>query len=138
MTWQRSALVALLTATAAFSSSVKSWDISDYESFLPGTLHSVSVTREGLLTLAPRITQLHKSDDAVVWSSASSTDGSIYLGTGHQGRLYRISPSGEATLLWKAPEIEIFALAAAPNGDVYAGPKVTGRKLMIRRLQRPL
>ena len=131
MTWTRFALVASLTATAAFSASVKSWEISDYESFLPGTLHGVSVTREGLLSLAPRITELHKSDDAVVWSAASSADGSIYLGAGHRGRLYRIPPTGEATLLWTAPEIEIFALAAAPNGDVYAGTSPSGKVYRI-------
>lgn len=131
MTWTRFALVAVLTATAALSSSVKSWDISDYESFLPGTLQSVSVTREGVLSLAPRITELHKSDDAVVWGAASSPDGSVYLATGHHGRLYRLPPSGEATLLWTAPEIEIFALAAAPNGDIYAGTSPSGKVYRI-------
>lgn len=131
MTWTRFSLVAALTATAAFSSSVKSWDISDYESFLPGTLKSVSVTREGLLSLAPQIDELHKSDDAVVWTAASAADGTIYLGTGHQGHLYRIPPTGEATLIWSAPEIEIFALATAPNGDVYAGTSPSGKVYRI-------
>lgn len=131
MTSTRVALVALLTAAAALSSSVKSWDISDYESFLPGTLQSVSVTREGLLSLAPRVAELHKSDAAVAWTAAAAADGSIYLGTGHQGRLYRIPPSGEATLLWTAPQIEIFALAAAPNGDVYAATSPSGKVFRI-------
>ncbi len=131
MTWTRLALAAALTATAAFSSSVKSWDISDYESFLPGTLQSVSVTQEGLLSLAPRVAELYTSDAAVVWTSASAADGSIYLGTGHQGRLYQIPPTGEAKLLWTAPQIEIFALATAPNGDVYAGTSPSGKVYRI-------
>ena len=78
--------MASLTAITAIASSIKSWDISDYQSFLPGTLTNVSVTREGLLSLAPRVVELHGSDDAVVWTAAAA-DGSIYLGTGHHGRL---------------------------------------------------
>ncbi|MDA0206709.1 MAG: hypothetical protein O2795_15340 [Acidobacteria bacterium] len=131
MTWTRFVLVALLTATTANSSSVKSWDISDYESFLPGTLKGISLTREGLLSLAPQVAELHKSDDAVVWTAASAADGSIYLGTGHQGHLYRIPATGDAQLLWTAPQIEIFALAAAPNGDVYAGTSPAGKVYKI-------
>jgi hypothetical protein len=131
MTATRVVLVALLTAMAVLSSSVKSWDISDYESFLPGTLQGVSVTREGLLSLAPRVAELHRSDAAVVWTAAATADGTIYLGTGHQGRLYKIPPAGGATLLWTAPQIEIFALAAAPNGDLYAATSPSGKVFKI-------
>ena len=117
----------LLLATDVFSSSVKSWDISDYDSFLPGSLESVALSREGQLRLAPRISDLHESDDAITWTAATAADGTIYLGTGHTGRLYRAAPDGVTELLWTAPEIEIFALAVAPNGDVYAGTSPSGK-----------
>ncbi len=51
----------------------------------------------------------------------------MYLGTGHGGRLYRVPAGEDGELMWTAPEIEIFALAVGPDGDVFAGTSPSGK-----------
>lgn len=127
MTLFRLAVAVTLLHSSLFAASVKSWDINDYASFLGGTLQDVSLTHEGQLRIAAGVQVAHDSEDAVTWTSAAATDGTVYLGTGHSGRLYRVNPNGESELLWSAPEIEIFAVAVAPNGDVYVGTSPSGK-----------
>jgi sugar lactone lactonase YvrE len=127
MTLLRLCAVALLLISSAPGASVKSWTINDYGSFLAGTLDAVTLSHEGQLRLAAEVVTVHDSDDPVTWTSAAGSDGTVYLGTGHAGRLYRVDPDGTAELLWTAPEIEIFALAVAPSGDVYVGTSPSGK-----------
>ena len=47
---------------------------------------------------------------------AQAPDGAIYAATGHRGRLYKIEGPAKSTLLWTAPEPEIFALAVDRSG----------------------
>ncbi|MBI1357534.1 MAG: hypothetical protein GC160_24605 [Acidobacteria bacterium] len=120
-------LTGWLAVQALSASSSKIWEISDFDGFLQGKLEALSLDDEGRLRLAPRLTTLFESDEALSWATAVAADGSIYLGTGHQGRLYRISPDGKAKLLWQAPEIEIFALEAGPDGALYVATAPHGK-----------
>ncbi len=111
--------------------STKTWEITDYDHFLSGKLERLSVSKEGSLSVGPALTKLFESSEAVVWTSARGSGGDLYIGTGHQGRLYKIDSSGKSELLWDAPEIEIFALAVGDNGDVYAGTSPNGKVYRI-------
>lgn len=120
-----------LAAAILSASSPKVWEISDFDSFLKGSFESISLDDEGRLRLGPRLTTLHESEEALAWATAVGRDGSIYLGTGHQGRLYRINSDGEAKLHWQAPEIEIFALAVGPAGELFAATAPNGKVYQI-------
>ncbi|HTA92546.1 MAG TPA: hypothetical protein VK745_23370 [Polyangiaceae bacterium] len=45
----------------------------------------------------------------------------LYAATGPEGKLYRISESGEAQVYFDAPEQHLMSVAVAPDGTVYAG-----------------
>jgi hypothetical protein len=45
----------------------------------------------------------------------------LYAATGPEGKLYRISESGEAQVYFDAPEEHLMSVAVAPDGTVYAG-----------------
>lgn len=120
-------LLGCLTVAVGAASSPQVWEMSDFDSFLKGSFESVSLDDEGRLRLAPRLKTLYESDEALAWATAVGPDGSIYLGTGHQGRLFRIDPAGKAKLLWQAPEIEIFALAVGPEGRLFAATAPNGK-----------
>ncbi len=122
-------MVLLGWTAAAFLSaaSPQVWEISDFESFLKGRFEEVSLDSEGTLRLAPRLTPLLESEEALAWATAVAEDGAIYLGTGHQGRLFHIAADGTAKLHWQAPEIEIFALATAPGGRLFAATAPNGK-----------
>ncbi|HEY4103273.1 MAG TPA: fibronectin type III domain-containing protein, partial [Polyangiaceae bacterium] len=45
----------------------------------------------------------------------------LYAATGPEGKLYRISESGDAQVYFDAPEQQLMSVAVAPDGTVYAG-----------------
>ena len=114
--------VALLSAAGT-----RSWELSRYGDFLAGTFQNVALDREGILRVAPSLDTVHESEQAVLWSIARAADGTVYFGTGHQGAVFQVSTEGKGKLLWKAPEIEVFALATGPDGYLYAGTSPEGK-----------
>ena len=103
------------------------WEMSSYTEFLKGKFHQVALNRSGSLVVAPALDPFFSSGQSYLWSLARAQDGTIYAGTGNQGRLFRISPEGKGQVLWTAPQPEIFAVAAAPGGIVYAGTSPNGK-----------
>src|SRR5919199_1004349 len=76
------------------------WETNSRAELLNGEARGVSVTDTGALMLAPRFTQLFDTEQAYVWSSAVDSAGNVYLGTGHDGRLFRVGTDGRGTLLY--------------------------------------
>ncbi len=127
---KRSAVVAWLCGTlaacAAFASTPTAWEINSYRDFLAGRFTGLSLTREGSLTLAPKIETLLDSDQPVIWSVAAAPGGVIYAATGHRGRVYRIDPDGKSSVYWTADQPEVFALALDRKGALYAATSPNG------------
>src|ERR1700686_399729 len=103
------------------------WEISSRTELLKGEARGVSVTDTGLLTLAPSLSHLFNTDQAYVWSAAIDAAGNIYLGTGHDGKLFRVGPDGKGSLLYKAPELDVTALAVAGDGAIFAATSPDGK-----------
>ena len=120
-------LATLLPVVSAWAAGTRSWELSSYGDFLSGSFKNMALDRDGSLRPAPALDVLHESDQAVVWSLALGTDGSVYYGTGHQGSVFKVAPGGQGALLWTAPEIEVFALAVGPDGQVYVGTSPNGK-----------
>ena len=76
------------------------------------------------------------SDQPEIWSVAQGSDGSLYLGTGNRGRLYKVDASGKGSLLWTADQPEIFAVTVDANGVVYAGTSPDGKVIESRTARR--
>ena len=93
----------------------------------------MALSRNGVLSVAPSLDLLFGTGQAYLWNLARAEDGTIYAGTGNQGRLYRIDLSGKGEILWTAPQPEIFAVAAGPGGVVFAGTSPNGKIYRIER-----
>ena len=85
--------------------------MSSYSDFVRGRFDGISLSREGRLSLAPKMETVFTSDQPVIWSVAEAPDGTLYAGTGHRGRVYRIDRTGKGSLLWTAEQPEVFAVA---------------------------
>jgi len=118
-------------AAAAYASGTTAWEVSTYQDFIRGKFQGVSLSRDGRLTLAPKIDAVFSSDQPVVWSAAQAADGTLYAATGHRGRLYRVDRSGQSSVLWTAEQSEIFALAVDGAGVVYAATSPDGKVYRI-------
>jgi hypothetical protein len=120
--------VCAITATIALhASSTTAWEMNSYQDFIHGRFQGISLSRDGRLMLAPKMDAVFSSDQPVVWSVAAAPDGSLYAGTGHRGRLYRIDASGKSSLVWTAEQPEIFAVAVDAKGAVYAATSPDGK-----------
>lgn len=103
------------------------WETNSRAEILKGEARGVSITDTGVFMLAPRMTQLFNTDQAYIWSSATDAAGNVYLGTGHDGRIYRVSPDGRGTVFHDAAELDVTAMAVGRDGALYAGTSPDGK-----------
>ncbi len=121
----------LAAAAAAFASGTTAWEMSTYADFIRGKFDGVSLSRDGRITLGPKIDPVFTSDQPVVWAAAEAPDGTLYAATGNRGRVYKIDRAGKSALVWTAPEPEVFAIAVGKDGAVYAGTSPDGKVYKI-------
>jgi len=125
------ALVCSCSSLGAASTQV--WEISDRKDFLPGEFEGTSLDAEGVLRPGRRLDPLLAAEEAAIWSAARASDGSLYFGSGHQGKLYRIAkPGADAEVVWDAPEMEIFAVEPADKRDVFVATAPKGKVYRVR------
>lgn len=107
------------------------WEIAGRDAIGEGTPSGITVGPLGSLELAPRFEPVADLDEFYVWDAVADGKGNLYVGTGDQGRIYRIDSSGKATLLFDSLELDILSLALDRDGNLYAGTSPDGTILKI-------
>ncbi len=112
----------------------KKWDLRTKEDWLKGKFTGVSVSSEGVLSLAPKEAIMAAPAEEFFMSVLDAGDGVTYLGTGHGGKIYRIGRDGKAEQYFQVPEMDVTCLvqdgkgtlfaASSPNGKIY---RITGK-----------
>lgn len=124
------AVATLCTAAClASASGPAAWESNSWADYLKGRFNGVALTRDGRLTLAPHPGLLAATGEASVWAVTNASDDALWFSTGHRGRLFRIATgasAAKAQQVWVAQQPEIFALAPAPGGAVYAATSPGG------------
>jgi len=120
-------LTTFLSATAVFAGQPIVWEIGSRAELLKGEARGVSITDTGVVTLAPNASESFNTEQAYVWSSAVDSAGNVYLGTGHDGKLFRIGADGKGALLYKAAELDVTALAVGADGSLFAATSPDGK-----------
>jgi len=117
----------LLLAQLVYAGQPVIWETGSRTELLKGDARGVSISDTGVLTLAPAVTEVFNTGQAFVWSTAIDNQGNIFLGTGHDGKIFRVTPDGRGALLYDAAELDITALAVARDGSLYAGSSPDGK-----------
>ncbi|MGI9166081.1 MAG: hypothetical protein ACR2G5_06815, partial [Pyrinomonadaceae bacterium] len=107
------------------------WETSGRAELLKGDARGVSITDTGVLMLAPNFTELFTTEQAFIWSSAIDNQANVYLGTGHDGKIFRVAPDGRGALLYDAVELDVTALAVGRDGALFAGTSPDGKVYRI-------
>lgn len=107
------------------------WETGSRAELLKGDARGISISDTGVLTLAPNVVEVFSTEQAFVWSSAIDSQGNIYLGTGHDGKIFRVGVDGRGSLLYDAAELDITALAIGRDGSIYAGSSPDGKVYRI-------
>ncbi|HEG43525.1 MAG TPA: hypothetical protein ENH94_05705 [Phycisphaerales bacterium] len=72
-------------------------------------------------------TIFQQNDVSYIFAVTIDPTGSIYLGTGPEGKIYRLDPTGNnPTVIYDSREKNIMSLAIGPDGSLYAGSDQKG------------
>ncbi|HSS20355.1 MAG TPA: WD40 repeat domain-containing protein [Pyrinomonadaceae bacterium] len=123
-------LIAIVTC-AGYAGQPVIWETSGRAELLKGDARGVSISDTGMLMLAPSLTEVFNTEQAFVWSSTLDDKGNVYLGTGHDGKIFRVSADGKGALFYDAAELDVTALAIGHDGAVYAGTSPDGKVYRI-------
>jgi len=107
------------------------WTVNSRAEVLKGDARSVSIDNNGTITLAPKFTEVYKTEQPYIWSSAVDESGNVFLGTGGDGRIYKVGPNGAGVLFTDLNELNVQALAIGKNGEVFAGTSPDGKVYRI-------
>src|SRR5918999_924566 len=107
------------------------WETSGRAELLKGDARGVSIRDTGVLMLSPKLTEVFNTQQTYVWSTAIDNQGNVFLGTGHDGKTYKITAAGAGSLLYDAAELDVTALAVGRDGVVFAGTSPDGKVYRI-------
>jgi hypothetical protein len=117
-------------AQAGRATQVKIFQTQSQAGFLAGKLEGVSVDALGRMELAARAERVASLGEPFLLSAAVHPDGWV-VGTGNAGKVLKIDRKGTVTELFAAPEPEVFAVWADPDGTVFAGTSPRGKVYRI-------
>ena len=101
------------------------------EDFLKGTFKGVALSSDGRLVQAPEIKLLFDTTQPFIYSLQVDQQGNILAGTGSEGKLYRVTPTGQGSELADFEQSGVHALAVRPNGEILAGTAPEGKVYRI-------
>jgi hypothetical protein len=130
------ALAAALVAAAILplhASSPKFFQAATQNDFLKGDVDNLSIDSNGRLTLGPVTELMYETSAPFLWSMVAAPDGTLFVGTGNEGKVFRIDPQGKGSAFFDAPELEAHAVALAPGGGLYVGTSPDGRVYKVDR-----
>src|SRR5438105_2666032 len=115
------------------ASSPKFFQAATQNEFLKGDVENLSIDAHGQLTLGPVTDVVYETSAPFLWSMISAPDGTLFVGTGNEGKVFRIDPQGKGSVFFDSTELEAHALALAPNGGLYVGTSPDGRIYKVDR-----
>jgi len=133
----------LIAAQVTLATQVRIFQTQSAIGFLGGKLTGISVDALGRVRLAPRAARVAAIGEPFQFAAARLPAGagpggrggqraaSWVVGTGNSGKVLEISADGKVRELFVAPEPEVFALWADPDGTVYAGTSPHGKVYRI-------
>ena len=89
----------LLVALPLLAVTPQFWEMRTYDDFRQGKLTDVSLTSDNEVILAPRFDVVFNTEQTLIWSAVADSKGNVYLGTGHDGKVFQVDPAGKGTLI---------------------------------------
>jgi hypothetical protein len=133
MTQQRS-LVAIVLACAVIGFPLSSfavnptfWNTDSFGEFSKGTLKGLSLSADGQLSLAPKFDSVFDSDQALIWSAVVDNKKNVFVGTGHDGKVFKVDASGSSSLFFDSAELDALALALDSDQTLYVATSPDGK-----------
>ncbi|MCX7626051.1 MAG: hypothetical protein N2Z21_07560 [Candidatus Sumerlaeaceae bacterium] len=128
--WTLSAVVLGIILQGNRVSAVETKVLRDdsFQDFYRGETTGTEILAEGKITIGPLPKRLTRTDDAIAWKVVLDRyDKNLFIGTGHEGKVWRLEPDGKLQLWADLDEIEVTALAVDFTGGVLVGASPSGK-----------
>ncbi len=118
-------------AASILASEPSIWSVNSRADVLKGDARNVSIDHNGTITLAPKLTEVYRTDQPYIWSSAVDAAGNFYLGTGGDGKVFKVDAAGKGTLFSDLSELNVSAIVTRQGGTLFAGTSPDGKVYRI-------
>src|SRR6266436_4088937 len=122
-----------VAAAVLHASSPKFFQAATQADFLKGDVENLSIDIHGQLVLGPATELVYETAAPFLWSMVAQADGTLFVGTGNEGKVFKIDPQGKGSLFFDSAELEVHALALAPNGGLFVATSPDGRIYKVDR-----
>ena len=120
-------------SASLFSEGTRLWTRSSFEDFEKGTAKGVAISSDGSLELAPAFKPVYTTPSTYIWAIAADSQGNVYAAAGAPARVHRVTPDGQASVVFAPPELEVQALVMDTSGVLYAATSPDGKVYKIER-----
>jgi hypothetical protein len=127
MSYIKASIIFLVLCATAFAAGPSVWSVNSRAEILKGDARGVSIDQDGTISLAPRLFEVYKSGQQFIWSSVVDGSGNVYLGTGGDGKIFKVTAGGAGSQFADLTELNVSALAIGTGGELYAGTSPDGK-----------
>lgn len=118
-------VLALMLAPAARGAGPGFWRLEGTAAFLEGEVENLSLDSEARLRLGSAVRTLFDPETPNAWCVARDDEGVLYVGTGNDGRVFRVEGQ-EGRVLFDAEQLEVHAVVAGPDGRIFVATSPDG------------
>ena len=97
-----------------------------FNDFSKGELKGVSLHSNGYLLAAPKLTPFAEIDAPILWTAEVDSQGSLYVGTGNEGAIYRVDAEGSVSEIFKPNRLMSRAMAIDSQDQLYVAVSPEG------------
>ncbi len=117
----------LVISISTFAAEPVIWTVDTRTEVVRGDSKGVSINETGTISLAPKVSELFKTDQSYIWSSITDSSGNTFLGTGNDGKIFKVDASGKGSLFSDLAELDVSAMTIGKDGNLYAGTSPDGK-----------
>jgi SMP-30/Gluconolactonase/LRE-like region len=103
------------------------WTVATQSDFLKGDVEDLSIDSDGRVFLGPSTSQLAETAAPFLWTMVAGRDGTLWAGTGNEGKVLKLGKDGKLSTFFDANELEVHAIAPGPNNTLYVGTSPDGK-----------
>ena len=128
--WGLTAVSLTLLVALVHTASPIFWRVSTQAEFLEGEVENLSVDTTGQLLLGPVSEVVYETTAPFLWSTAEA-DGVLWIGSGNDGRVFRVEVGSSGRAVFNADELNVHAVAAIDRDTAYVATSPDGSVFRI-------
>jgi hypothetical protein len=103
------------------------WTVASQSDFLKGDVENLSIDSDGRVFLGPSTSLVAETAAPFLWTMVAGGDGTLWAGTGNEGKVLKVGKDGKVATFFDATELEVHAIAPGPKNGLYVATSPDGK-----------